>query len=56
MIKLKDPRALPYAGFQVCEVEDCKEESEKIWASSEIRIIDVCLNHYNQINNERYIP
>ena len=54
MIKLKDPRALPYAGFQICEVDPCMEEAEKIWASSETRIIDICKKHYQQITSERY--
>lgn len=56
MIELKNPKDLPYAGYQVCEVKDCKEQSEKIWASSEIRIIDLCLKHYDQLRNERYTP
>ena len=54
MIKLKDPRALPYAGFQVCEIDPCSAEAEKIWASSETRIIDICTKHYDQIKIERY--
>jgi len=50
MIKLKNPRDLIYSAFQVCEVESCKEESEKIWAT-ETRIIDVCSHHYDDIRN-----
>ena len=55
MIKLKDPKDLIYSAFQVCEIEGCKKESEKIWASSETRIIDICKDHFNQIESEREI-
>ena len=46
MIELKDPRKLPYAGFQICEEVNCKSESSKIWASSESKIVDLCDLHY----------
>ena len=54
MIRLKDPRKLIYSGFQVCEVDPCENESEKIWASSEIRIIDICQEHYDEVKRERF--
>jgi hypothetical protein len=52
MLKLKDPRKLIYFAFQICEIEECKEEAERIYASSESRIIDLCQKHYNQITSE----
>jgi len=55
VIKLKNPKDLIYSAFQVCEIEDCKRESEKVWASSETRIIDICQEHFDQIELEREI-
>jgi hypothetical protein len=55
VIKLKDPKDLIYSAFQVCEIEGCKKESEKIWASSEIRIVDICKEHFDQLQLERDI-
>jgi hypothetical protein len=54
VIKLKDPRSLPYTPYQVCEVDPCLEESVRVWASSETRIIDICKKHYEQVILERY--
>jgi hypothetical protein len=51
VIKLKDPRSKIYSAFHVCEIDPCEEESTRIWASNEIRIIDVCESHYQYIQN-----
>ena len=55
MLPLKNSKDLIYSAFQVCEVELCKNEAEKIYASSESRIIDLCESHYDQIIRERFI-
>ena len=55
MIRLKDPRDKIYSAFHVCEVDKCTNEAEEIYASSESRIIDLCLQHYNQITNEGFM-
>lgn len=55
MIRLKDPRTLIYSAWKVCEVEGCEEESTKIWASNESRIIDICSHHYEDIVNLGYL-
>lgn len=52
MLPLKNPKDLIYSAYQVCEVELCKKEAERIYASSESRIIDFCESHYNQIINQ----
>lgn len=54
MIKLKDPRSLIYNAFQACEIDPCNNEAEKIWTDQEVRIIDVCGNHYKQLESEKY--
>lgn len=46
MIKLKNPGASIYAAFLSCEEESCKQESTRIWASSQTRIVDLCDEHY----------
>lgn len=55
MIRLKDPREKIYSAFHVCEVDKCINEAEKIYASAESRIIDLCIQHYNQITSEGYM-
>ena len=55
MLPLKNPKDLIYSAYQICEVESCKKEAEKIYASSESRIIDLCESHYDQIISERFI-
>jgi hypothetical protein len=49
MFKLKDMETLIYSAFQVCEEEKCKNESTRIWANSKTRIIDLCDQHYNEL-------
>ena len=55
MIRLKDPKTKIYSAFHVCEVDKCTNEAEEIYASSESRIIDLCLQHYNQITSEGFM-
>ncbi len=52
MIKLKDPRSLIYTTYQVCEIDPCVDEAEKIWASSESRIVELCEKHYKQLTSQ----
>ena len=35
-----------------CNVIDCNEDGEKLF-STETRVLDVCLNHYTQLQNAR---
>ena len=54
-MKLKNPKDKVYSAFHVCEIEKCELEAEKIYASSESRIVDLCLQHYKEITSEGYI-
>jgi hypothetical protein len=54
MLPLKNPRDLIYSAYQVCEVELCKNEATRIYASSESRIVDLCDIHYDHIISERF--
>jgi hypothetical protein len=55
MIQLKDSRILEHSAFFVCRVLECTKESSKIWSNKEINIIDVCDEHYLQLQQEREI-
>ena len=55
MIKLKNSKDKELLAFLVCDVEGCSIESEKIWGGLETKVIDVCLNHYNELLKEWYI-
>jgi hypothetical protein len=46
MIKLKHTKNL---NLFICEEEFCHEESTKIWASSESRVVDLCDFHYSKV-------
>lgn len=35
--------------YLMCEEESCQEDSTRIWANKESRIIDLCDLHYNQL-------
>ena len=35
-----------------CNVVSCSEDGEKLF-STETRVLDVCLNHYTQLQNAR---
>ena len=50
MIVLKSSNNL---NFSICEEEFCEEDSTKIWASSESRIVDLCDLHYNQVKEKK---
>ena len=54
-MRLKDPKSLIYFAFQICEIEECQDEAEKIYASSESRIVDLCQNHYDKIISQGLI-
>ena len=45
MINLKSIKDF---NFPICEEESCKEESTRIWANSQTRIIDLCDFHYSE--------
>jgi hypothetical protein len=53
MIKFKSYEDLAYDAFYSCHVLDCELEAEKIYAT-ESNIIDVCLNHYNELLKKEY--
>lgn len=55
MLPLKDIKDLYYSAYLVCEVESCKDEAARVYASPESRIIDLCDNHYDHIMNERFV-
>jgi hypothetical protein len=46
MIVLKNTKNL---NMFICEEELCQEESTKIWANSESRIVDLCDIHYHEV-------
>jgi hypothetical protein len=54
MFKLKNREELIYSALHVCHIEGCKLEAEKIYASSESSIIDVCNKHYDLLIKEQY--
>ena len=45
MIQLKSTRNI---NLFVCEEELCQEDSTRIWANSETRIVDLCDYHYSK--------
>jgi len=45
MIVLKGTNNL---NFLICEEEFCQEESTRIWANSQTRIVDLCDYHYSK--------
>jgi hypothetical protein len=52
MLKLKNKKDIIYSALMVCLIEDCQEEATKLW-TTESNIIDVCENHYKQLEEER---
>ena len=54
MLKLKDPKKLIYFAFQICMVEPCDNEAEKLYPT-ESNVIDVCQYHFNLLEKEKYI-
>jgi hypothetical protein len=52
-IRFKSHKDLAYDAFYSCRVLDCKLEAEKLYAT-ESSIIDVCLDHYNQLLEKSY--
>jgi len=53
MLQLKTRKELTYAAYMVCLISKCKEEATKIWAT-ESNIIDVCSEHYRQLDSEKF--
>jgi hypothetical protein len=45
MIALKSTKNL---NMLICEEELCQDDSTRVWASSESRIVDLCDLHYSQ--------
>lgn len=45
MIVLKSTKNL---NMLICEEELCQDDSTRVWASSESRIVDLCDLHYSQ--------
>jgi hypothetical protein len=45
MIQLKSTNNI---NLFVCEEEFCQEESTRIWANSQTRIVDLCDYHYSK--------
>jgi hypothetical protein len=54
MFKLKNRDELIYSALNICHIEGCKLESEKIFAPSETSIIDVCSKHHELLIKEQY--
>ena len=54
MLKLKDPKKLIYFAFQICMIEPCENEAEKLY-STESNVIDVCEYHFKLLQKEKYI-
>ncbi len=48
MIRLKPARGTNNLNFNICEEELCEDDSSKIWASPETRIVDLCDFHYSE--------
>lgn len=49
MIRLKSVKGPNNLNTHICEEEFCEDESTRIWASSESRIVDLCDLHYGQV-------
>jgi hypothetical protein len=54
MLKLKDPKKLIYHAFQICMIDPCDNEAEKLFPT-ETNVIDVCLKHFEQLQTERWV-
>lgn len=53
MLRLKNRQDTIYAAFMVCLVYACEQEATKLW-STESNLIDVCDEHYRQLEAEKY--
>jgi hypothetical protein len=51
MIKFKSSSDTFNDAFYSCRVFGCNVEAEKLY-STETQIIDVCLNHYNELTKD----
>lgn len=52
MIKLKSRGDIDFWNTEMCQIEDCYGAAEKIYASKELSIIDVCTEHYIRLMRE----
>ena len=48
-IRFKSPNDFAYNAFFSCRVLNCELEAEKLYATAESSIIDVCSNHHKQL-------
>lgn len=48
MIILKPAKGSNNLNFHICEEEFCEDDSTRIWASRESRIVDLCDLHYSK--------
>lgn len=39
--------------FSICEEEFCQDDSTRVWATKETRIVDLCDLHYSQAQGEK---
>ena len=54
MLKIKSKKDIIFSAFMVCLIEECKKEATKLWMT-ESNIIDVCFDHYSELESEKYI-
>ena len=52
LIKLKSRGDIDFWNTEMCQIEDCYGAAEKIYASKELSIIDVCTEHYIRLMRE----
>jgi hypothetical protein len=52
MIQFKSYDQLSFEPLGICSVIGCDVDGEKLF-STEIKVLDVCLNHYTQLQKSR---
>jgi hypothetical protein len=52
MIKFKSKDSKSLSAILYCDVLDCKVEADKLWASSESDMKDLCFDHYLELRGE----
>lgn len=53
MLKLKSKQDIIYSALMVCLIENCQEEATRLW-TTESNIIDVCEDHYKELQKEQW--
>ena len=53
MIRFKSHEDLAYEAFYSCHVIGCDLEAQKIYGT-EIKIVDVCLDHYKELTDKDF--